>query len=748
VSGCVVDALARLQAALDGRYTIECEVGRGGMGAVYRARDLKHKRAVAIKVLHPELATSLGVERFLREIHTAAGLTHPLILPLHDSGEAAGLLFYVMPYVEGEALRARLRRERQIPIDDAVRIACDVAEALAYAHSQGVVHRDIKPENILFSAARAVVADFGIARAISASSDPLTAPGLIPGTPEYMSPEQAAGDPQIDGRADIYSLACVVYEMLTGAVPFNGPTPQAVIARQSVDTPAPIRTVRPAVPDAVEHAVLRALAKVPADRFATAREFAEALTARDLAAADAVEGESIAVLPFANLSRDPEFEYLGDGIAEDVINALAQLPGLRVSARTSSFAFRGSAVDLREVGAKLKVATVLEGSVRTAGKRLRVTAQLVKVADECHLWSERYDREMTDVFAIQDEMAKAIADRLKVTLEAGMGPSLVTPATGNLDAYHLYLKGRYYLEQRGLGLKKVIPCFDQALALDPNYALAHAGLADACTTVAQFGVIAPNAVRAKARAAVQRALELAPDMAEAWAASGTLKLVLERDWPAAATDLRRAIALNPRYVTAQYWLSFYLVFVEGRFEEGIAHARRAVELDPLAPLPTVQLGTALLGAGRYAEAVAPLKRAAEVAPVMFLPHIHLGLLYNHLGRTDEAIASLEAAVAVSGRHPLTLAALAVCYQSLGRRVDVEAIHDEMFARARREYVQSTMLAVLAAALGQMDETMKLLEQACDEHDGTLVYAKRYPFFHLLQADPRMERIYRLIGFPD
>src|SRR6266480_3412157 len=374
------------------------------MATVFLAVDLKHQRSVAIKVLHPELATSLGVERFLREITTAAGLNHPHILALYDSGQAEDLLYYVMPYIEGETLRGRLQREGQLSIADTIRITSEIAEALGYAHGRGVVHRDIKPENIMFSAGRALVADFGIARALTvATLEPLTAAGAIVGTPAYMSPEQATGSGQLDGRSDIYSLACVVYEMLTGSVPFMGLTAQAVMARHSVDIAPPIRSVRPTVTDALERAVLTALA--------TAAQFAAALTAREEATTASEGGESIAVLPFANLSGDPEFEYFSEGIAEEIINALTQLPGLHVAARTSSFAFRGPAIDLTEVGAKLKVATVLEGSVRKAGNRLRIGAQLVKVGDGYHLWSERYDREMPDVFAIQDEISKAIANR-------------------------------------------------------------------------------------------------------------------------------------------------------------------------------------------------------------------------------------------------------------------------------------------------------------------------------------------------
>src|SRR6059058_1139099 len=745
--GGLTTLLARLQAAVADHYSVACEIGRGGMATVYLGDDLKLERRVAIKLLHPQLATGLGVERFLREIKTAAGLTHPHIVPLFDSGESGGLLFYVMPYIDGETLRRRLTREGSLPIEDAVRIACEVLEALGYAHAQGVVHRDIKPENIIFSAGRALVTDFGIARAVSAASlEPLTIEGAV-GTPAYMSPEQASQSPQLDGRSDIYSLGCTLYEMLTGSVPFTGSTAQAVMARHLLDVVPPIRSVRPTVRHALEQAVLTALAKAPADRFATAGQFARALNAPDEVTLDGEGGESIAVLPFANLSGDPEFEYFSEGIAEEIINALTQLPGLHVAARTSSFAFRGPAIDLTEVGAKLKVATVLEGSVRKAGNRLRIGAQLVKVGDGYHLWSERYDREMPDVFAIQDEISKAIANRLQVTLGVE-GTPLVTPATGNLDAYHLYLKGRYYLAQRGLGLKKALECFDQALALDPQYALAYAGLADACTVLAQYGLAPPNVLRPRARAAVQKALDLAPDLAEVYCASGALGFICDWDWPRAARDLRRAVELNPRYVAARQWLSYYLVFIEGRLEEGVGHAQRAVELDPLAPLLVMQFGMTLMGAGRYEEAAAPLKRAADLAPTMFLPTIHLGLLYNHLGRSEEAIAPLEVAVAASGRHPWTLSGLAVCYSSLGKLAEADAIGDELLARARREYVQSSTLAIVAASLGRMDVAFEFLDRACDEHDGILVYSKRYPFFRLLQNDPRMERVYRRMGFPE
>jgi serine/threonine protein kinase len=420
----VPDPLAPLRAALADRYTIGRELGHGGMGIVLLAQDGKHHRQVAIKVLKPDLAAALGRERFLREIATAAGLNHPHILPLHDSGEAAGFLYYVIPYIEGESLRERLARERQLAIQDALQIAREVADALQYAHAHNVLHRDIKPENILLSAGHALVTDFGIARTITAGGGgQLTEVGSLVGTPAYMSPEQVDGSPHIDGRADLYSLGCVLFEMLVGEPAFKGSTLTAVIANKlSATVPSP-RVSRESVPEAVDAAVRKAMASLPADRFATAAQFAEALGTPGPGepAPAAVPDRSIAVLPFTNQSSDPETEYFSDGIAEEIINALAQLPGLHVAARTSSFAFKGKGLDIAEIGARLKVATVLDGSVRKAGNRVRITAQLVSVSDGYHLWSERYDSELDDVFAIQDHIAQAIASRFEVMLASPTG---------------------------------------------------------------------------------------------------------------------------------------------------------------------------------------------------------------------------------------------------------------------------------------------------------------------------------------
>src|SRR5262245_8400246 len=558
----------RLAAALDGRYTIERELGAGGMATVYLARDLKHNRHVALKLLHADLAQTVGAERFLREIQLAAKLSHPHILPLFDSGDAAGLLYYVMPNVDGQSLRDRLTRERQLAVGEAVRIAGEVAGALDYAHRHGVVHRDIKPENIMLQDGHALVADFGIGKALSdVEGQAFTQTGVSVGTPAYMSPEQAAGE-SVDGRSDLYSLGCVLYEMLVGEQPFTGPTVQAVIAKRFVQTPADVSALREGVPRPLARAIQQVLARTPIDRYHTGADLAAAMRAPDTpvpaASRPAAPEKSIAVLPFASMSTDPENEFFADGITEEILNALSQIAELRVAGRSSSFSFKGKNQDLRQIGEALNVRTVLEGSVRRAGNRVRITAQLVDVTDGFHLWSERYDREIADVFAVQDEIAAAIAAKLKTTLAAG-AEARAQRATENIEAYQAYLKGRALLYRRGPSTKLGMKLMEKALELDPTYALAWAGLADANSLLGYYGNTPPEVAAAKAREAVTEALRHGPDLAEAHTARGLQALLFEWDWATAEQSFRKALELNPGYIQATAWYElFYHGFACGR----------------------------------------------------------------------------------------------------------------------------------------------------------------------------------------
>ena len=752
VEGPVPDLAGRLKVALTGRYAIERELGHGGTAFVFLGRDPKHERPVAIKVLRPELAVALGAERFLREIKLTARLNHPHILPLLDSGEAAGFLYYVMPYVEGESLRDRLAREHELPVEEALTIAREVADALEYAHRQGVVHRDIKPENILISAGHAVVADFGIARAIQAAGDQtVTQTGVLLGTPAYMSPEQAAGASDLDGRSDIYSLGCVLYEMWAGAPPFTGPTAQAIIAMRFTHRPPEVSSVRHGVPVWGSRAVARALARDPAERYATAAQLAAALIAPEPgspADREAPTDKSIAVLPLTNMSSDPEIEYFGDGIAEEIINALAQLPGLRVAGRSSAFSFKGKREDLRVIGDKLAVGTVLEGSVRKAGAQLRITAQLVNVADGYHLWSERFDREPEDVFAIQEEIARTIAERLQVSLAGSGRKTLVRPHTENLEAYQLYLKGRGLLYRRGVAIWQALEAFRAAFELDPRYALASAGMADAYTLLGMYGVLTPRDALPHARAAAQRSVELGPELAEAHNAVAGVQL-WDWDWSGADREFRKALQLNPSYAQARCWHGmFNLQWVHGRDEEGIAEAARAVEVEPLAAYPRSMFALALSGARRHGAAVEEARRAADLDPDAYFSQIILAAAYHGAGRLADALTVYERALAISGRHPWGAAGQAVVYADGGRPDEARAIREELVRRSQREYVQPTTLAMLAAAVGARDEALALLHRACDEHDPFLIFTLYgVPTTARLREDPRFAEIRERMGLP-
>jgi serine/threonine protein kinase/Flp pilus assembly protein TadD len=583
----MTNPLDRLRDALADRYTLDREIGRGGMAMVYRAQDLKHQRPVAIKVLHPYLAVNLGAERFLREIQIAAQLQHPHIVPLYDSGQAGDLLYYVMPFIDGESLRQRLEREKHLPLEEVLQLGRAIALALDYAHRQGVVHRDIKPENVMLHEGEAMVTDFGIAKAITAAaSSTLTQTGMTVGTPAYMSPEQASGTAELNGKSDVYSLGCLVYEMLAGRTPFTGPTPQAIIAQCFTNPPPPLAGLQEGIPPWVEQAVLKALAKEASDRFATAGHFAQALKAPGASASPDIataaraptSSKSIAVLPFVNMSADPENEYFSDGIAEEIINALTKIQALRVASRTSSFAFKGKNPDIRKVGERLNVGTVLEGSVRKAGTKLRVTAQLVNVADGYHLWSEHYDGELQDVFAIQDEMAGNIARALRVVLSEAEKRAIEKTPTDNVQAYDYYLRGRQFFHQfRRIGIQFARRMFERAIDLDPHFALAYAGVADCCA----FLYVYWDGSRANlesADSASRKALELDPELGEAHASRG-FAVSLSKRYSEARQEFETAIRLNPKSYEAHY-LYARACFQEGKFEDAVRHYQEASRVRP------------------------------------------------------------------------------------------------------------------------------------------------------------------------
>ena len=608
-----------LESALLSRYHLDRELGRGGMATVYLATDLRHERRVALKVLHPELSSALGPDRFLREIKLAARLNHPHIVPLFDSGEAAGHLYYVMPVVEGETLRDRLLREGQIPVEESLQIVRGIASALDYAHRQNIVHRDIKPENVMLQDGEARVMDFGIAKALSvASTETLTQTGMMVGTPAYVSPEQAAGENQIDGRSDQYSLACVLYEMISGRKPFLGPTAQAILSKRFSEPVPSLRSVHAETTEEVEVAVNRALSKDASDRFGTTMDFAKALVATHLSTPDgspiqtgASQGKSIAVMPFTNMSSDPEGDFFADGIADEIITALSKIKALKVSSRSSSFSFKGKNEDIREIGRKLQASTILEGSVRKAGKRLRLTAQLVNAHNNEQLWAERYDRELEDVFEIQDEIAQSIVAALRVVLSDDEKRAIEQVHTPNVEAYGFYLRGRQYFHQhRRKSHEYARQMFERAIELDPEYALAHAGVADCCSFLYQYFDASPANLK-RADAASLRALELAPALAEAHASRG-LAVSLSGRFEEADREFEMAMRLDPKSFEAAYFYARSCV-AQGRNEDAAKWYERAIAVRPDDYASLALLATAYFALGQTDKAIQMSRRAYDTA---------------------------------------------------------------------------------------------------------------------------------------
>ena len=739
--------LDRLTAALADRYRLDRELGQGGMATVYLAHDRKHDRPVAIKVLRDDIAASVGRERFLREIQLAAKLSHPHILPLYDSGEADGTLFYVMPVVKGRSLREQLDAQRQLPVADAVRIASEVAGALDHAHRLGIVHRDIKPENIMLLDGHALVADFGIGKAISdTASDTLTHVGMSVGTPAYMSPEQAVGE-DVDGRSDLYSLGCVLYEMIVGEPPFTGPTVQAVIAKRFVQTPVAVAALREGVPGPVSRAVSQALARAAIDRHETAAQFVGALNVHEtVSSKPAAPAKSLAILPFENLSADPDNQYFADGIADDILDALVQVDGLHVAARNSAFSFRGKQSALADIGSALHVATVLQGSVRKAGNRMRLAVQLVSVSDGYHLWSERFDRELMDVFAVQDEIAAAIAAKLQVTFVPPTEP-VGKATTAELQAFELVAKGRALLALRGANLLEARACLERAIELDPQNADAFAVLGETLLSFVRYSLMPVAEGRPLAKAALTRALELAPESATVMGVLGNVSLLLDHDPDAAFAWWERALALQPRLseVRVVYAING-LILLRHDDTRGIAELARAVQDDPRSVWCACHHANGLAATGRPAEAIAEIERACALAPTAFLPLYLRVMVRSWCSDADGALAAVRQASAVIGRSPWVLGCVPRAYVQRGEQALAEAVYVELQARAQTEDVSRFTLAFAADALGRTDEAIAYAIESVQRCDNAGPYWTRAPFFsEALRAHPRYPELLQKIG---
>ena len=797
--GTTHEAPTELQAVLAGRYTIERELGRGGMATVYLARDERHHRAVALKVLHAELTSlvgsSLGARRFQREIEIAAQLNHPHILPLYDSGAASGHLYYIMPFVDGESLRGRLARAGPLAIDDAIRLLRDLARALAHAHRHGVVHRDIKPENILLNRdGDALVADFGVARALAAAvgsdeksaHETLTAIGLVVGTPAYMAPEQALGDAETDHRADLYALGLVAYEVLAGATPFSGRTVQELTAAHLTKPPTPIGVLRPDVPSALASLVMQLLSKAPAERPRDATEVVRALEDATIATdprvvtrptpqrawvskrivfgaaslivvaavallvtvlsrdRDVPPAPSIAVLPFVSTSGNADDEPFTDGLTAELITALSRVPTLKVAARTSTFALKGSNLDLRTIADTLRVNTLLEGSVRRDRERLKVATQLVDARDNRVLWSATYDRDRRDVFAVQEQIARAIATALSLRLTGSDAPTVLAERpTEDFEAYQLYLKGQYFLmTRRRVDIHRAVQYFVEATQRDPGFARAYAGLSSAYSSLGIFGFERPHDVFPKARAAAERALALDPNLGEAHAALAHELFTYEWDWKAAEESFKTAIALDPKYPSVRIPYAAFL-WGQNRGDEALAQLRVMRELDPLSPTGLMS-GRVYVSSRRPDEAIRDLQETLELNPQSDLALQLLGHAYLQKGMNDEAIDAFRRAAVLSGVRDS--AHLAYGYAVTGRRADGKRLVETLVASDGSRYLPPFHIALAYAGLGDKDAAFRWLERAYDEHASFMDGLKVTPGLDVLHSDPRFAALLERMHF--
>ncbi|HZR23608.1 MAG TPA: protein kinase [Vicinamibacterales bacterium] len=741
-----------------GPYEIASLLGAGGMGEVYKAVDTRLNRTVAIKVIGGGDADLASRERLLREARAASALNHPHICTVHDVGDADGRPFIAMEWVDGESLADRLKDARHaLPFDDVLKYALQIVDALEAAHAAGVVHRDLKPANLFVTKRGDVkVLDFGLAKFTGSPSDAtvageahLTDPGSAVGTVAYMSPEQARGD-LVDPRSDLFSFGAVLYEMVTGRRAFGASTPastfDAILNRQ----PPPARQFNRDLPSAIDGVIERLLAKERSQRFGSARAVRDALDSLrhashpSVAASGIKLAPSIAVLPFTNLSADPENEYVADGITEEIITALAQLSGLQVAARASSFAFKGRTADLAEIAARLRVAHVLTGSVRKAGTRLRVMVQLVSAHDGFQVWSERYDREADDIFAIQDEIAAAIAAKLRVALTAADEEARQKRPTENLEAYELYLKGRFLVNQRGISLRNGLECFSRALALDPNYAAAHAGIGSALGLLSFYGYAPPYEAMPKARRAAQAAIAADPTLAEPHAVLQFVAFQYDWDPAQAGREFHQAVTLDNRLVAAYLWrvteLSAY-----GRFEEANAIAHRAVEIDPLSAISMAVLASALLFAQLFDEAERMTREAVELDPALWVAIRLRSVALAHLSRIDEAIAAGEQCLSISQRHPRAVVDLACTYRRIGRMADAARLAEEILDRARSGYMPPTSIALALASIDRLDESFEWWERAYRERDALPMFNYWPHFPPALVADPRMRSLFARMG---
>lgn len=733
----MTDITDRLSNALADRYKLGRELGRGGMATVYLAEDGKHKRQIAVKVLHPELAAAIGSTRFVREIEIAAKLTHPHILMLIDSGEADGFLFFVMPFVDGESLRDRLEREKRLSVPDSIRIIDQVASALNYAHQQGVIHRDIKPENILLAGDQAIVADFGIARAVQvAGGEKLTGTGIAIGTPAYMSPEQAFGQDNVDGRTDVYAMGCVLFEMVAGRTPFASTSPQALFAQHAVETVPSLRALDPSVPLFIERAVKQALAKEPGQRFNSPKAFAETLRSETVVAP--VGRKRLAVLPPVNITNDPEQQFLVLGLHESLISQIGR-GDVAVLARTSVLQYQGTEKPVRDICRELSVEAVVESSLFRAGDSVGIQARLIDGNTEEGIWSGSYDGDVSNVFSLYRDLSGSIANEIHGALEPKGHPSGQRPMVDPV-AYEKYMRGRVYQQSfNPHDLDRALQYYEAALEIQPDYAPAYAGTSLIWGSKVVLGMVSPLEAGPKWRDAADRAVELDPNLAEGHQALAQGYTWFEFDWERAEEAYKLAIELDPNEPQARIFYSHFLTMMR-RGEESDVQIKRALEIDPFNPFTQMLYGIQLGLTGRHEKAIEQL---AKVPPNP-LASFALSSQHFKLGRLSEGLRHYRKYFELLGDQEVVSA-----MQDDGTGPEAAMIRgaETLAERASHMFVKPNNMVHLFAWGGDVDRAMEWLERSYEMRDHEIAYMGALATSDALRADPRFHDFLRRLKLP-
>jgi eukaryotic-like serine/threonine-protein kinase len=773
------------------------KLGEGGMGVVYKAVDTRLDRPVALKFLPDNMAEDpQALERFRREARAASALNHPGICTIYDIGAQDGRTFIAMEFIDGETLRSHIHG-KPLLLEETLTLGIQIAEALDAAHAEGIIHRDIKPANILVTKrGQAKVLDFGLAKLVlkgvaTEIPDSTSIVGIISGTPSYMSPEQVRGD-NLDPRTDIFSLGLLLYEMATGRQAFSGSTGGAIIEAVLTRAAVPAHSINPDIPPELEEIINKALHKDREQRQQHAAEIRAGLLRLErgtdsswkaapentasvsISTASQLQStgehtartstsqtqtgtlravrvskiiDSLAVLPFENASRDPEHEYLSDGIAGSLINTLATVPKLRVMAQSTVFRYKGRALDPQAVGRELNVRAVLTGKIMQSGGSLHIGTELVDVATGAQLWGAQYDRPPGDIFAIQDEISGEISDKLRIKLTRAEKKRLTKRQTDDPEAYGLYLKGRHHWNQwTEDGFYKAIEYFQQAVAKDPAYALAYTGVADSYVLLGWNSYLPPKDAFPKAKIAAMRALRLDPDLGEAHTPLSAMYWLHDWQWQEAEAEFKRSMALSPAHPTASHWFAEFLMTV-GRHEEAIARMKSSQELDPLSLIISVAIGWTFYHARRYDDAIEQLRRTVELDPHYPITYWILGLLFRKMGSYELAIAEGEKGVKLSGGSYLMRAALAQTLATAGRRNEAIQVLDDLRKLATQKYVAPYFFAGIHIGLGENDRAIECLEKSYEEHSHWLLYLHLDPSMDALRSNPRFQDLLQRIGLP-